>query len=248
MEEQTTLNGAFISGVSAAELALAMRRRMAAFPAPPAPGADRLFAALLTAAILLAAVFTGGVVYALRPQQAPAARTALVRIGDEWLAPPLALMGPAPEEVHHEVGLLRLRLAWPSLGPAQGTADVHVTIAAADPQFDPTDQLKTWSRFLSPTAWSNPGGLMARNFRKATPFENDELYLALPDGKTFAALCPQTRPTPIPGGASTQIEEPCRATLRHGAFDISLRFPREALTDWEKLTNGVRGLVTSLRR
>jgi hypothetical protein len=227
-----------------------MRQRVAAEPGPAAQRADGLFAGLALGALALGALATAGVVWTLQPQPVPQERSALVRIGEEWLVPPLALMGPTPDDVQHEAGLLRLRLAWPSLGPAKGPADIHVTITPNDTQADPAAQLKTWSRFLTPAAWSNPGGLMVRNFRKGNPFENDELYLALPDGRSFAALCPLPAASLIgvQKPASPLPEEPCRATLRHGSFDIAMRFPREALTEWQKLSGGVKALVDSIRR
>ncbi len=250
MSSDTTLNGAFIAGVTAADVAVAMRRRMGSEPIPAPPHADRLLAGLVAGAILIGAMVTGLVVWSLRPQPAVQERSALVRIGDQWLVPPLALMGPTPEDVQHEAGLLRLRLAWPSLGPAKGAADIHVMIVPADLNFEPSAQLKTWSRFLTSAAWSNPGGLVVRNFRKGTPFEQDELYLALPDGRGFAALCPMQPQASLQNPVTTPAmpEEPCRATMRHGAFDISLRFPREALTNWQGLATGVKALIDSLKR
>lgn len=249
MSNETTLDGAFMSGVTAADVAVAMRRRMEAEPAPLPPRADGLFAGLVVGAIALGAMVTGGVVWALQPQPLPQERSALVRIGEDWLVPPLALMGPTPDDVQHEAGLLRLRLAWPTLGAASGPADIHVTITPRDISADPGAQLKTWSRFLTSAAWSNPGGLMVRNFRKGNPFENDELYLALPDGRSFAALCPmQSAANGTPRTAASVPEEPCRTTLRHGNFDIAMRFPREALGEWQKLAGGVKALVDSIRR
>lgn len=248
MNDEVTLDGAFMAGVTAAELAMAMRSRMAgAEPAAP-PDADRMMVGLFALAVLLAALVTGVAAYVLRPQPAPVERTAMVLIGAQKLVVPLALLGPSPDDVRHEVGLLRLRLAWPALGPASGPADMHVTISSADPQLDPEARLKTWSRFLAPTAWSNPGGLVVRQFSKGNAFENDELYLAAPDGRLFAALCPLSQQQPVGAPASPALEEPCRATIRHAGLDVSLRFPRQALTEWQGLLSGVRGLVDSFRR
>jgi hypothetical protein len=247
MRTDTTLDGAFLSGVTAADVAIAMRRQLAAEPQAPKRG-DGLIAGLVLGALLAGAIITGMVVWRLTPQSAPIERQALIRIGEDWLTPPLALMGPAPEEVVHEAGILRLRLAWPTLGPAKSTADIHIAITPRAETTDPAQQLRTWSRFLTPTAWSNPGGLVVRSFRKGTAFEADELYLSLPDGRTFAALCPVAQPAP-PGAARPVLpEEPCRTLIRHGNLDIAMRFPRAALTEWQQLVSGVKGLVDSIRR
>ena len=48
--------------------------------------------------------------------------------------------------------------------------------------------------------------------------------------------------------AATMPEEPCRTTIRQGNFDIAVRFPREALAEWQKLSSGVKALVDSLKR
>ncbi|MGL4729190.1 MAG: hypothetical protein ACRCWO_10570 [Bosea sp. (in: a-proteobacteria)] len=243
----TTLDGAFLSGVTAADVAIAMRRQLAAEPEAPKKG-DGLLAGLVLGAMLAGAIITGMVVWKLTPQSAPIERQALIRIGEEWLTPPLALMGPAPEDVSHEAGILRLRLGWPALGPAKGNADIHIAITPRAETTDPAEQLKTWSRFLTPTAWSNPGGLVVRSFRKGTAFEADELYLALPDGRGFAALCPVLAPAQIGAPKPMLPEEPCRTLIRHGNLDVAMRFPRAALADWQKLTNGVKGLVDSIKR
>jgi hypothetical protein len=145
MSNETTLHSAFMAGVTAADVAVAMRRRMVVEPAPAPPQADGLFAVLIAGALVVGAIITGGVVWKLQPQPLAQERSALIRIGDEWLVPPLALMGPTPDDVQHEAGLLRLRLSWPSLGAAKGPADIHVTITARDAAADPSAQLKTWS-------------------------------------------------------------------------------------------------------
>ncbi len=243
----TTLDSAFLSGVTAADVAVAMRRRLQAEP-EATPRGDGLFAGLALGALLAGALVTAGVAWRLQPQSTPQERQALIRIGEEWLTPPLALMGPAPEDVAHEAGVVRLRLAWPSLGPAKAQADIHAAITARAETTDPVEQLKTWSRFLTPTAWSNPGGLVVRSFRKGTAFENDELYLALPDGREFAALCPVVQPAALGQPKPMLPEEPCRTLIRHGNVDIALRFPRAALADWQKLVAGMKGLVDSIRR
>jgi hypothetical protein len=247
MSTETTLDSAFISGVTAADVAVAMRRRMQAEPEVTQRG-DGLLAGLALGALMAGALITAGIVWRLTPQAAPQERQALIRIGEEWLTPPLALMGPAPEDVAHEAGVVRLRLAWPTLGPAKTNADIHVAITARADASDPAEQLKAWSRFLTPTAWSNPGGLVVRSFRKGTAFENDELYLALPDGRAFATLCPAPPAQTLGSPKPMLPEEPCRTMIRHGNFDIAMRFPRAALAEWQTLVNGVKGLVDSIRR
>ncbi|MGL4975420.1 MAG: hypothetical protein ACRC56_08995, partial [Bosea sp. (in: a-proteobacteria)] len=110
-----------------------------------------------------------------------------------------------------------------------------------DKTADAALQLQTFSRFLAPTAWSNPGNLVVRSFSKGSPYENDELYLALPDGRDFAARCPIAQ-------ANSQPEEQCRATIRHRGMDVALRFPRDILTEWESMVTRIRDQIDAMLR
>jgi hypothetical protein len=146
-------------------------------------------------------------------------------------------------DMGREVGMTRLRVTWPELAAAApgNTAEVHITIGPASPTTDPRAQFATLARFLMPGAWTNPGGLVARSFKKGSPFDAEELFMSLPDGASFFARCTADL-------ARTWLDEGCRTVLKHGPFDITLRFPREALTEWNALSDGVRALVDSFRK
>jgi hypothetical protein len=193
---------------------------------------------------LLLCVVGGGLAWGLwRVKQEPPARPPTeIRVGAERLVVPSELKGPRLGGTR-EVGLTRLRLTWPELSaPRAGDrADVHITIGPADAQTDPRAQFQVLARFLSPGAWSNPGGLVARGFKKGSPFEADELFMSPPDGADFFARC-------TADVGPSRIDEGCRTVIKHGPFDITLRFPREALTEWRALSQGAVRLVESLRQ
>lgn len=218
----------------------AMRLRLQRPPAP-APRAD---AALLKAgAALMAACALATALALLAPRwrQAEPAQLQPARVGDVALLVPQNLLGPDEEGSGRLVGMARLRLDWPSLGPATGPGRLLVTLSPPDPVNEPAMQLSVYARFLTSTVWSNPGGLVVRGFRKGSPFENDELYVSVPDGRGFAARCPAdngTRP----------LDELCRVTFRHRGMDVNIRFPRGIVAEWQFMLGGVRRLLDGMIR
>ena len=119
---------------------------------------------------------------------------------------------------------------------------VFVTIRPADSSLDPAERLtRLYARFLEPEGWNHPGGLVAHAFQKGSPFENEELYFAAPEGRAFAARCQrpdQTRKTP----------NTCAYDFRLNDLDVELRFSAALLSEWATLNSGARELLESARR
>jgi hypothetical protein len=226
------------SGQSAAAL-LRTRHHVTVKPAPRADGLIWAFVVMLL--LLAAGGIAGGMWWAQRPPAPP--HMVEMRIGSETLVISSVYKGPRTADMGREVGMTRLRVTWPELAAAApgDIAEVHITIGPASPATDPRAQFATLARFLMPGAWSNPGGLVARSFKKGSPFEAEELFMSMPDGASFFARC-------TADVARTGLDEGCRTVLKHGPFDITLRFPREALTEWGALSDGVRALVDSFRK
>lgn len=207
----------------------------------PLASADRLiWVTMFLLVVLSAGGVAGGLWWINRP--APPPQMLDMRIGAEKLVFPSNYKGPRMADMGREVGMTRLRVTWPELAaPTEGDrAEVHITIGPALPSTDPHAQFATLARFLTPGAWSNPGGLMVRNFKKGSPFEQDELFMSMPDGAAFFARCTADI-------GATKLDEGCRAVLKHAGFDIALRFPREALGEWQALSDGVRRLIDGFR-
>lgn len=213
-------------------------------PPPPLPRAD---AALLKAAamILLAgAAATGIALFGTRKDEGAANVVQPSRIGAVQLMVPRNLTGADESDTTRLVGMARLRLDWPSLGPAepQSRHRLLVTLSPPDKVNEPATQLSVYARFLTPTVWSNPGGLVVRGFRKGSPYEGDEFYVSVPDGRGFAARCP------LDTGAAAPLDELCRVTFRHRGMDVNIRFPRAIIADWELMLGGVRRTIDRMIR
>ncbi len=227
----------------AAHLASMVRMRLQQRLPPPLPRAD---AALLKAALAITAAGALATAIALflthrREEQPSVLQPA--RVGNVALMIPKELTGvDADDDTSQLVGMARLRLDWPTLGPAapQSRKRLLVTLSPPDKVNEPARQLATYARFLTPTVWSNPGGLVVRSFRKGSPFEGDEFYVSVPDGRGFAARCPVE--------TATNLDEPCRITFQHRGMDVNIRFPRAIIANWAEMLGGVRRAIDGLIR
>ena len=120
---------------------------------------------------------------------------------------------------------------------------VFLRLSPQDISLDPGERVaRLYARFLEKDAWSHPGGLQARRFEKGSPFEREELYIAPPEGRLFAARC--MRPAQPPDG----LPNTCITEIRMRGLDVQVRFAPELLPDWEQLMAGARGLVESMAR
>jgi hypothetical protein len=213
-------------------------------PPPLLPRADRaLFKAALV--ILLAGAGLTGLAFVhLGKESDRLVALQPARIGQVSLMVPQNLTGAEPDDTSRLVGMTRLRLDWPSLGPAlpQNRSRLLVTLSPPDKVNEPATQLAVYARFLTPTVWSNPGGLVVRGFRKGSPYEGDELYVSVPDGRGFAARCP------LDTTAAATLDELCRVTFRHRGLDVNIRFPRAIIADWELMIGGVRRTLDGMIR
>lgn len=212
-------------------------------PRPPLPRADGALLKAAGAILLVAAAATAYALYGHRLTTAPVTQFQPARVGAVSLLVPQDLAGAEHEDSERVVGMTRLRLDWPRFGPvtAQSRRKLLVTLSPPDKVNEPATQLSVYARFLTPTVWSNPGGLVVRGFRKGSPYEGDELYVSVPDGRGFAARCPvNTGPAPL--------DELCRVTFRHRGLDVNIRFPRAVIADWELMVGGVRRTIDGMMR
>lgn len=227
---------------NATDVAALIRNHLKRRPVPVLPRGDRALLTLAAAIVALGLGGTGVALFATRPNPEAGTELQASRVGDVVLAIPENLTG-ADGEDGRLVGMARLRLDWPSLGPV--TPDTRhrllVTLSPPDKVNEPATQLSTYARFLTPTVWSNPGGLVVRGFRKGSPYEGDELYVSVPDGRGFAARCPVET-------AQSGLDEPCRVTFRHRGVDVNIRFPRAIVSDWQIMLGGVRRTIDGLMR
>ncbi len=172
--------------------------------------------------------------------------------------PPAAIR----EKVQRHAGRqerIDLDFDWPSLSPpqleptdkeplnpdhAQATAvetaskRLFVTITALGATLPPLERLRTiYPRYVEAQAGAGPDGLAVLPFRSDSPYRGEDLVYLGSNPEQFFARC--TRPgRSVPG---TCIHE--RAL---GGDEISLRFPRDWLSDWRNVGAGFDRLIAQL--
>lgn len=147
----------------------------------------------------------------------------------EWL------LGSA---VHGDKERISLRLPLSSLisqDLADPEAAVSLVFITSDDSLAPSERVKMlYARFLSSDATPAEGGLIRRQFRSGTPYEGETLFLSPPEGRAFAARCPNSESPGIPAT--------CFAEIRHAGFDIQIQLAQRDLALWEKIVARAREL------
>lgn len=121
--------------------------------------------------------------------------------------------------------------------------NLFLTLTPADGRVSPAERAtRLYARFLQPDSWNHPGGLIMRRFKDGSPYQHEDLYIAPPEGRRFAARCPQPRKKP------DGLLNICMVVIRIDGIDVRLRFAASLLSDWERLYQGARGLLHSFRQ
>jgi len=151
-----------------------------------------------------------------------------------------------------------LVFAWPSLTPPEPPARksaahegdaiappppsmndrLFVTLARLGSVLPPVERLRTiYPRYLEAGAAAGPDGLAILPFRAGTPYEGEDLvYPAATPERFFARCTRQARA--VPGT--------CMNERAIDATEITLRFPREWLRDWQSVASGFDRLLAQL--
>ncbi len=144
-----------------------------------------------------------------------------------------------------------LIIHYPTMAPAgkppRATADlagqnprelVFLAILRGDGILDPADRTQDlYGRFLERDTWQNPGGLLLRRFAPDSPYADEELFIAPPDGRVFAARCPKSNQRSNAGIDS------CIWRFRQAGADIQVRFSADLLPKWEAMSAGIMRLL-----
>jgi len=154
-----------------------------------------------------------------------------------------SLMPPEPSSEADDVPLGDIgdgSAAGPS--PKTEAADAHgrlfVTLTALGSLLPPDERLRgVYPRYLGAQNSADANGLVIRPFRTGTPYEGEDLVYFAQNANRFYASCTR-RSEFMPG---TCIQE--RAL---GAADITLRFPRDWLGDWQTVASGFDRLIAQL--
>lgn len=124
----------------------------------------------------------------------------------------------------------------PASGPSPNPIDrIFVTIAAAPSALTPVERLKTvYPRYTQTTATEGPAGLTALAFRSGTPYRGEDLLYDASAPERFIARCTRSI-GPTPGI--------CLYEQFVGGANVTIRFPRDWLSDWRGLRSGFDQLV-----
>ena len=210
---------------------------------------------LLAVVVLIAVAF---VAYVLWPRWPEAA------IGTDAPALPIVVAGTTfniesaairMTVQRHAGAQERIDLAylWPSLTPPETpftpklgapapspNERLFVTIASGRTALPLMERVQTiYPRYLVAEPSPGPAGLTLRGFRDGTPYQGEELAFESAKPTHFLARCSRH------GVTNSGV---CLLERRIGEADITFRFPRDWLNDWENVAAGIDKLVARLHQ
>jgi hypothetical protein len=143
-----------------------------------------------------------------------------------------------------------LAYLWPSLKPPDPTIRptvgapvdpnerLFVTISSGEGALPLLERVKSiYPRYLVPEPTAGPDGLTLRGFRDGTPYQGEELVFESAAPEHFLARCSRK------GVTNSGV---CLLERRIGNTDITLRFPRDWLVDWNIVATGIDRLIERL--
>lgn len=115
---------------------------------------------------------------------------------------------------------------------------LFVTLAPLGSELPPVERLRSiYPRYVEAEASQGPGGLAVLPFRAGTPYAGEDLIYVGDHPERFFALC--TRASgPLPGT--------CMQERLVGTAEVTLRFPRQWLGDWQSVGSGFDRLLGQL--
>jgi hypothetical protein len=143
-----------------------------------------------------------------------------------------------------------LTYRWPSLTPPDPTQKpsvqnpvnpnerVLLTIEVTDGALPPLERAKTiYPRYLAEAATAGPGGIAVRAFRDGTPYQGEDFVYDPDAPEHFAARCTRS------GVGNSGM---CLYDRRIGEADVTVRFPRDWLADWQTVAHNIDRLLARL--
>jgi hypothetical protein len=216
-------------------------------------GRNPLFAPFL-AFTAIAGLAVAYVTFALWPRWpgAPVSLTAPslpIVVGGEMFNIEPAAIRQAVQRKSGNQERIDLAYLWPSLTPAELAAKddmtpadpnerIFLTIANARDEMAASELIRTiYPRYFAPNTSAPVEGLTMRPFRDGTPYQGEDLISADSAPDDFTARCSRT------GVGNTGM---CLLQRRIGHADITVRFPRDWLTDWKKVLYGIDTVLKRL--
>lgn len=143
-----------------------------------------------------------------------------------------------------------LTYRWPSLTPPDPTQRpsvqnpvnpnerLFVTIEITDGALPPLERAKTiYPRYLAEAATTGPDGIAVRAFRDGTPYQGEDFVYDPDAPEHFAARCTRS------GVGNSGM---CLYDRRVGNADVTVRFPRDWLADWQTVAHNIDRLLARL--
>jgi hypothetical protein len=122
--------------------------------------------------------------------------------------------------------------------PVDPNERLFVTIASGETTLPPMERVQTiYPRYLVPEPVAGPPGLTFRAFRDDTPYQGEDLVFDSSAPEHFLARC--SRKGVINSGV-------CMVERRVGNADVTLRFPREWLANWQDVASSIDTLIARL--
>ena len=122
--------------------------------------------------------------------------------------------------------------------PVDPNERIFITIQAVDGTLPLMERVQTiYPRYMVAEPIAGPEGLTVRGFRNDTPYKDEELVFESASPAHFLARC--ARKGVINSGS-------CLLERRIGNADITVRFPRDWLNDWQSVAAGIDKLVARL--
>jgi hypothetical protein len=207
---------------------------------------------VLAMVVAVAAVYVGYVLWPRWPQahvalDAPA--LPIVVAGVAFNIEPAAIRMPVQRRPGTQ-DRVDLNYLWPSLTPPDPAVKeiagepvnpnerLFVTIQNGEITMPLMDRVQNiYPRYLVPEPAAGPQGLTLRGFRDGTPYQGEELVFESQAPEHFLARC--TRKGVVNSG-NCLLERPI------GDADITIRFPRDWLSDWRSVAQGIDQLMVRL--
>jgi hypothetical protein len=240
-------------------LSFAMSRAMSAFSIARLGGRDWLRAGHHVLPIVLAAAVAAGAITAVAyllwptwgtvgsdgPERLP------VSVGGTLFNVPVAAVRMKIQRHSGPQERIDLAFSYPSLEPPQAqkrvSADevveemtqpidrIFLSIAAHHDSLAPEMRVRSiYPRYLEQSSTPGQDGLTMRAFRTDTPYAGEDLYYA--NTPAFTARC--TRDASTPGM--------CLSERRIDSADLTFRFPRSWLAQWQDVANAMDRLAVQL--
>ena len=204
--------------------------------------------------VCVALVALGYVGFTLWPRWSPLAPDApslpITVAGVAFNVPPAAIRVPMQRRPGAQPRL-DLAYLWPALTPPdpavkpvvsadpQVPDQLFVSIAPAEGALPLEERLKNiYPRYTEPKAYQGPEGLIGVAFRDGTPYQGEDLFFRADRPDTFVVRCTRVLGT---------TEGSCLYERRIGGADVTARFPRDWLKDWQALSEGFDRLIQGLR-